>query len=138
MNLHRLSLERAARSGPIGVALIGAGKFGSMFLAQVSTMPGLAIRAIADLDPQRVRAGLPELGWNASRIAALRLTDEVSEAVGRDDVEVVVEATGDPVAGIAHALAAIAARKHLVMVNVEADALAGPALAARARAAGLV
>ena len=53
-------------------------------------------------------------------------------------VEVVVEATGDPGAGIAHALAAIEARKPIVMVNVEADALAGPWLAAKARAAGVI
>ena len=138
MNLQKLASEHAARSGPIGVALIGAGKFGSMFLAQVPTMPDIAVRVIADLDPERVRAGLPDLGWDAARVAALRLTPNVADAVDCEDVEVVVEATGDPAAGIAHALAAIAARKHLVMVNVEADALAGPALAARARAAGLV
>jgi predicted homoserine dehydrogenase-like protein len=53
-------------------------------------------------------------------------------------VEVIVEATGHPGAGIRHALAAIEAGKHLVMVNVEADVLAGPVLAARARQAGLV
>ncbi len=138
MNLYRLALERAARSGPIGVALVGAGKFGSMFLAQVPTMSGVAVRAIADLDPERVRTRLPELGWGAERIAAVHLTAAAAEAMEREGVEVVIEATGDPVAGIEHALAAIAARKHLVMVNVEADALAGPALAARARAAGLV
>ena len=70
--------------------------------------------------------------------AACALTADVDEAVGRDDVEVVIEATGDPVAGICHALKAIAAGKHLVMVNVEADVLAGPALAARASKAGVV
>ena len=35
------------------------------------------------------------------------------------DVEVVVEATGNPPVGIRHARAAIAAGKHIVMVNVE-------------------
>ncbi len=54
MNLHHLALQRAKSAGPIGVALIGAGKFGSMFLAQVPTMPGIAVRAIADLYPDRV------------------------------------------------------------------------------------
>jgi predicted homoserine dehydrogenase-like protein len=138
MNLHRLALERAERSGPIGVALIGAGKFGSMFLAQVPTMPGIAVRAIADLNPDGVRQRLAGLGWEAGRIAVTRLTADVGEAVARDDVDVVVEATGDPVAGISHALKAISAGKHIVMVNVEADVLAGPALARRARAAGVV
>ena len=49
-------------------------------------------------------------------------------------VEVVVEATGSPPAGIAHARAATSAGKHIVMVNVEADVLAGPLLAEEARA----
>ncbi|MGH6923415.1 MAG: NAD(P)H-dependent oxidoreductase [Propylenella sp.] len=138
MSLHRMALERARKSGPIGVALIGAGKFGSMFLAQLPTMPGIALRAIADLDPARVRNNLPGLSWDAERISALHLTADVDDAVGRDDVDVVVDATGDPVAGIAHALKAIHAGKHIVMVNVEADVLAGPALAARARKAGVV
>ena len=50
------------------------------------------------------------------------------DACADERVDVVIEATGDPAAGIAHALAAIEARKHIVMVNVEADALAGAAL----------
>jgi predicted homoserine dehydrogenase-like protein len=138
MNLHALALERAVSSGPIGVGLIGAGKFGAMFLAQASTMPAVAVRAIADLDPERARSRLRELGWDAARIAAVVVTNDTSELLARADVDVVIEATGDPMAGIAHALRAIAAGKHLVMVNVEADALAGPALAARAREAGVL
>ncbi len=138
MNLHQLALERAARSGPIGVALIGAGKFGSMFLTQAPTMPGIAVRAIADLYPDRARDKVAGLGWDARRIRDVAFTADIDEAVGRDDVNVVLDATGDPLAGIGHALKAIAAGKHIVMVNVEADVLAGPALAARARKAGVV
>lgn len=138
MNLYTLAQRRADAEGPIGVALIGAGKFGSMFLTQVPTMPGIGVRAIADLYPDRVPTRLADLGWSSGQIDAVRVTDDAGEAIARDDVEVVVEATGDPLAGIRHALQAIAAGKHLVMVNVEADVLAGPALAARARAAGVV
>ena len=53
-------------------------------------------------------------------------------------MDVVVEATGNPAVGIRHARAAIAAGKHVVMVNVEADVLAGPLLAEEARKAGVV
>src|SRR5689334_11029237 len=74
MNLARLAAERAERNGPIGVALIGAGKFGSMFLTQAPTMPGIAVRAIADLYPERVPEKLAGLGWSAEAIAAVRLT----------------------------------------------------------------
>ncbi len=138
MNLYQLARDHEEKVGPIGVTLIGAGKFGSMFLAQLPTMPGIALRAIVDLHPARVRDNLPGLGWDAERIAAVHLSDDLDEAVGRDDIAVVVDATGDPAAGIAHALKAIAAGKHIVMVNVEADVLAGPALAARARQSGVV
>ena len=49
-----------------------------------------------------------------------------------------IEATGAPSAGVDHALAAIERGRHVVMVNVEADILAGPVLAERARRAGVV
>jgi predicted homoserine dehydrogenase-like protein len=138
VNLYTLAAQRAERSGPIGVALIGAGKFGSMFLTQAPTMPGIAVRAIADLYPDRVPDRLIALDWDSGQVAGVRLTNSAESAIVGDDIEVVIEATGDPIAGIRHALQAIAAGKHLVMVNVEADVLAGPALAARARAAGVV
>jgi len=138
MNLSRLAVERLSSKGPVGVAVIGAGKFGSMFLSQAPTSPGLQIVTIADLDVERARTACRHVGWDEERIAACHFTDDGAEAIGRGDVEVVVEVTGNPAAGIRHALAAIEAGKHIVMVNVEADVLAGPALAARARAAGVV
>jgi predicted homoserine dehydrogenase-like protein len=49
-----------------------------------------------------------------------------------------VEATGHAPAGIRHARTAIREGKHIVMVNVEADVLAGPLLAREAEAAGIV
>ena len=138
MNLARLAAERAATKGPIGVAVIGAGKFGSMFLAQVPTSPGIRVLVIADLNVDRARAACRHVGWDEERIAACRFVEDGSEAIRMDGVEVVVEVIGSPAAGIRHALAAIEHGRHIVMVNVEADVLAGPALAARARKAGIV
>ncbi len=129
---------RAAADRPVLVGLIGAGKFGSMFLSQVPSTTGLEVRAIADLHPDRARAACRAVGWTDARIAGTRFTDDAIEMVRDDAVDVVVEATGDPAAGIAHARAACAAGRHVVMVNVEADVLAGPLLAAEARAAGVV
>src|ERR1051326_1593781 len=137
MNLHHLLQQRRAAGKPVRVALIGAGKFGSMFLSQVPHTPGLEVPVIVDLDPDRARQACKTVGWEEARIEATRFTDEVSAAT-RDPIEVVVEATGHPAAGIRHARAAIAAAKHIVMVNVEADVLAGPLLAEEARRAGVV
>ena len=138
MNLHRLARERAAAGRPVRVGLIGAGKFGSMFLNQVPTMPGVEVAVIADLDPDRARTACLNVGWDAARIARTRFIATGTDACLHADVEVVVEATGSPPAGIAHARAAIAAGKHIVMVNVEADVLAGPLLAEQARQKGVV
>lgn len=134
MNLSRLAAERAT---PIRAALIGAGKFGSMFLSQVPTIAGLDVAVIADLDPDRARAACRNVGWDEGRINATRFTESGLDAATAD-VDVVIEATGHPEAGIRHAEAAIGAGNHIVMVNVEADVLAGPMLAAQARAAGVV
>jgi predicted homoserine dehydrogenase-like protein len=149
MTLHRLLQARAAAGRPVGVALIGAGKFGTMFLAQARLTAGLHVVAVADLAPARARARLAEAGWPAAQFAAASLddahatgatcvTDDAGAALAHPGVEVVVEATGDPLSGVRFCRAAIAAGKHVVMVNVEADALAGPLLAREAAAAGVV
>ena len=130
--------ERAASARPVRVGLIGAGKFGSMFLSQVPSTHGLEVSVIADLDPDRARAACRTVGWSDALLARTRFTDDAPDAIRADDVDVVVEATGSPEAGITHARAAFAAAKHIVMVNVEADVLAGPLLAEEARDAGVV
>jgi predicted homoserine dehydrogenase-like protein len=129
MSLHAQLLAR--RDDPVRVGVIGAGTFGRMFLAQARRTPGIEIVAIVDRDPERARAGLETAGWTDPP-----LTSDVSAAL--EHTEVVVEATGDPLAGVTHALAAIEAGRHVVMVNVEADALVGPLLARRARERGVV
>src|SRR4051794_2714788 len=138
MNLYRLLQVRADAGRPVKVGLIGAGKFGSVFLSQVPSTPGLELSAIADLSPERARLACRGVGWTEERIVATRITDDVVGMIAAPDVEVVVEATGHAPAGIRHARAAIREGKHVVMVNVEADVLAGPLLAREAEAAGIV
>jgi predicted homoserine dehydrogenase-like protein len=137
MNLHSLLAARAAAGTSVRVGLIGAGKFGSMFLAQAPFIAGLEVAVIADLDPERARAACRTVGWDSARVARTHFCADGRDACGDERVEVVVEATGNPAAGIAHALAAIEANKPIVMVNVEADALAGAYLAEKAHAAGV-
>ncbi|MBL4756795.1 MAG: flagellar biosynthesis protein FlgA [Rhizobiales bacterium] len=109
-----------------------------MFLSQIPSTPGLEVAVIADLRVDAARASCIEVGWDDARIAATRFTDNAAEAIAADDVDVVVEATGHPPAGVRHARLAIRHGKHIVMVNVEADVLAGPLLASEARNAGIV
>ena len=138
MNLHGLACARIeSGESPVRVGLIGAGKFGSMFLNQVPTSP-LEVTVIADLDPQRARAACRTVGWEDERIERVEFVEDGKQLCARDDVDVVLEVTGSPPAGIAHARAAFANGKHIVMVNVEADVLAGPLLAREAKSAGVV
>jgi predicted homoserine dehydrogenase-like protein len=130
--------RRIEAAGPIRVGLIGAGKFGSMFLAQIPTSPHLDVVAIADLDPERAKSACRTVGWSEERLSRTRFIEDGTALIAEADIEVVIEATGNPLAGIRHALAASAQGKHIVMVNVEADVLAGPWLAAEARRAGTV
>ncbi|HSA79607.1 MAG TPA: hypothetical protein VLE23_02215, partial [Geminicoccaceae bacterium] len=149
MNLHRLLAQRAADDKPIRVGLIGSGKFGTMFLAQVRSTPGLHVLGVADLQPARAQASMRGAGWPDGQLDApdfetaladgrTHVTDDAMGLIGASGLDVLVEATGDPRAGVRHALAAIEHGRHLVMVNVETDVLVGPLLAAQAAKAGLV
>jgi predicted homoserine dehydrogenase-like protein len=144
-----LLLERETAGRPVTVGLIGAGKFGTMFLSQARLTRGLHVVAVADLDVERARAQLRSAGWpdesfaapslgDACKMRGTHVTADAEALIAFPDIEVIVEATGVPPAGIRHALAAIAHGKHIVMVNVEADAVAGPLLARKAKAAGVV
>ena len=110
MNLHHLLNARRAAGSAVHVALIGAGKFGSMFLSQVPHTPGLEVPVIVDLDPERAREACRTVGWDAKRIAATNFTSDAAKATS-GNIEVIVEATGNPAAGIGHARAAITAGK---------------------------
>ncbi|SLN30896.1 NAD(P)H-dependent oxidoreductase [Oceanibacterium hippocampi] len=138
MYLHSDLLARAAAGKPVRVGLIGAGKFGSMFLAQVPSTPGLEVAIIADLAPDRAKAACRTVGWSDEQIGRTRFTDDAMTMLASGAIDVAVEATGNPVAGLGHARAAIRNGIHIVMVNVEADVLAGPLLAEEARRAGVV
>ena len=55
MDLHRQLLMRAEQGRPFRVGLIGAGKFGAMFLAQAPRIPGLHVVGVADLSVSRAK-----------------------------------------------------------------------------------
>lgn len=149
MNLYAKLVARQSAGKPIRVALIGAGKFGSMYLAQVPKTPGLHLAAIADLSPANVKTNLDRVGWSAGQYSASSLddavannttfvTDDWQQVVQDPRIEVVVECTGHPIAAVEHCLRAFAHGKHVVNVTVEADAFCGPLLAKKAQAAGVV
>jgi predicted homoserine dehydrogenase-like protein len=149
MNLHRMLLERKAAGRPVTVGIVGAGKFGTMYLSQARLTDGIHVVAVADLNVARARSQLASASWPAERFDArdyddalktgkTLITADAEAMIKHPAIEVIVEATGDPRTGIRLALMCIKEGKHIVMVNVEADAVAGPLLARRAKEAGVV
>lgn len=149
MSLYAKLQKRAADGRPVRVGLIGAGKFGSMYLAQVPRLPGTQLIAIADLSPEAARRNLQRVGWSDERVSAASIDEAVKAGtthvgddwqalVGHPAVDVVVECTGHPIAAVEHCLAAFEHGKHVVNVTVEADAFCGALLAKKAAQAGVV
>ena len=138
MNLYAKLLERERQGKPLRVGLIGAGKFAAMYLAQVPRTPGIRLMAIADLAPANARTNLERIGWSPAAIAATSISDDWQKLVSNPEIEIVIEATGNPPAAVEHILAAFGHGKHVINVTVEADAFCGPVLAQRARQAGVV
>ena len=149
MSLHQQLLKRQADGNPIRVGLIGAGKFGSMYLSQIPRTPGVHLVGVADLSPAAARTNLARVGWDVARTEAVSLdaavkngdthiTEDWKALASHPAIDVVVECTGHPIAAVDHCLEAFAHGKHVVNVTVEADAFCGPLLARRAAQAGVV
>ena len=149
MNLFAKLKQREEQQKPLRVGVIGAGKFAAMYLAQVPRTPGLHLVAIADLAPGNAKANLERVGWESKRFSAssiekamayktTHLSDDWQALVSHPAIDIVIEATGNPLAAVEHILGAFRHGKHVVNVTVEADAFCGPMLARRAREAGVV
>ena len=143
MNLYSLLQEREVSRTPIRVGMVGAGKFATMFMAQIIRTPGMSLNVVCDLNPDRARKNLNTAGFQDSKFfnspqktyanSDVFVTDDINDVLRAGGVDVVIESTGDPVAGVSHALQSIGCGIDIVMVNVEADVLAGASLAKTAR-----
>ena len=140
---------RARQDNPLRIGVIGAGKFGTMYIAQVPRTPGVHLVGIADLSPANAKENLRRTGWSpeaygaTSLDAALaerrtHLSDDWEALVKHPEIDIIIESTGNPPAAVDHALAAFHHGKHVVMVTVEADAFCGFMLAQKAVEAGVV
>jgi predicted homoserine dehydrogenase-like protein len=147
-------LARRAEDGfPVHVGIIGTGKFGGGLVAQLSQMRGMAISAVADIDPERAKRVLVASGISEDDIQMVASKSAIRDVILAnktaivpdgllvaqcDYVDVVVEATGVPEVGARMAYEAIMHGNHVVMVNVEADVTIGPILRRLADRAGVV
>lgn len=147
--LLELLAARVEAGNPLRVALIGAGRLGTMFLSQVQHVEGVHVLGIGGRSLEKSHQALQRAGWPQEQYAAASLsraletgstcvTNDMESLIQADGLDVLIEGTGNPTIGIRYAQQAIKYGRHLVMVNVEADVLAGPLLAQQAKAAGLV
>lgn len=150
--IHSRLVERQRTGKPFQIGLIGAGTFGAQIIAQTCRMPGMRIAAVAELAPERAAKAFQAGGVPASSVREATTAADINDAMlaGRhvvtrsvdalvsSQVDVIIEATGNPECGARHGLTAIEHRKHLVMVTVEADVVVGHVLRQRADEAGVI
>jgi len=149
MNLFTQMQKRAEDGNPVRIGMIGAGKFGTMFLAQALRLKGIHIVGVVDLHPDVAKSNMKLVGWDEAAYAAQSLDDAAQSGatfvgdnwealVTHPDIEIIVECTGNPLAAVTHCLAAYNQKKHIINVTVEADAFCGSGLADKARDAGVI
>jgi predicted homoserine dehydrogenase-like protein len=113
---------------PISIAFIGCGKFISMFLSQYNQLKKIRINTIVDLNIEQAKKNCLNSGLSKETIAEINFVNSIDEALDRD-IEIFIEATGNPIVGTVHAVKIIKKKKNLILVNVEADVTCGKYLA---------
>ena len=108
----------------INIAFIGCGKFISMFLSQYNQLKKIKIDTIIDLDIERAKSNCIKSGLKKETVEKINFVNSLDSILNRN-IEIFIEATGNPVAGTQHACKVIQAKKDIIMVNVEADVLCG-------------
>ena len=112
------------RSKPIRIGFIGCGKFVSMFLAQYNQLEKIQIDTIVDVNIEKAKKNCLNSGLNEKTISNINFTNSLDNTLERD-IEIYIEATGNPIIGTVHATKIINNKKHIILVNVEADVTCG-------------
>ena len=110
--------------GNINVAFIGCGKFISMFLSQYNNLKKIRIDTIVDIKIEQAKKNCLNSGLSKESINKINFADSIDEVLDRD-IEIFIEATGNPIIGTVHASKIIKKKKHVILVNVEADVTCG-------------
>ena len=119
-----LHTKLETRTDPIKIAFIGCGKFVSMFLAQYNHLDKIEIDSIVDININQAKKNCSKSGLNDKTIKEINFVTSLEEILNRD-IEIFIEATGNPIIGTVHATKIIKQKKHVILVNVEADVTCG-------------
>ena len=112
----------------ISIAFIGCGKFISMFLSQYNHLQKIEIDSIVDLNIDQAKKNCLKSGLSTLTVEKINFVNSLDKIIDRD-IEIFIEATGNPVLGTVHASKIIKKNKHIILVNVEADVTCGKYLA---------
>jgi len=125
------------RKEPIRIAFIGCGKFVSMFLAQYNHLDKIQIDSIVDLNIEQAKNNCSNSGLDETTISEINFSKSLDEILDRN-IEIFIEATGNPIVGTVHAVKIIKNKKHVILVNVEADITCGKYLSDIAKENGVI
>ena len=125
------------RKNPIKIAFIGCGKFVSMFLSQYSHLEKIEIDSIVDLNIEQAKKNCLKSGIIEQEISKINFSNYLDEILDRN-IDIFIEATGNPIIGTVHAAKILKNKKHLVLVNVEADITCGKYLSDLAKENGVI
>ena len=138
MTLYGKLLERERNGAPIKVGVIGAGQMGFGMIAQISTIPGMAVTGISDINKDAAQRAADAYNASAEKKVDILVSSDFKEIIHSDKVEVIVDATGVPEVGAQISLETLLAKKHIVLLNVEVDITIGPLMKKMYDAADLV
>lgn len=147
-------LEELNKSGKkIRVELVGIGKMGRGLINQMATISGMRPSICVDEKPQKAIDALIAAGVSSENIIFTNSKSKALEALEKDKfivsedysiglelekIDAFVDATGNPPFGAKLAFDAINNKKHIIMLNVETDAVVGPILYKMARENGVI
>ena len=110
--------------GIINIAFIGCGKFISMFLSQYNQLKKIKIDTIVDLNVEKAKSNCIKSGLKKEMVQKINFVNSLDDILDKN-IDIYIEATGNPLSGTEHAYKVIQAKKNIIMVNVEADVLCG-------------
>lgn len=137
----------------IRVGLVGAGLMGTGLVTQMAAMKGITPAIVVDRTEEKAINSYLSAGISRDEIMVAKSLDDINYGMEQGKyivssnieyaskanlVDVVVDATGRPDAGAQIAMNSINNKKHIVMLNIEADATVGHILSRYAQEAGVV
>lgn len=148
-NIYEELQKRAEEGKIIRLGMIGFGRFPSTFTVQIDRIPGMQLVGVAEMNPSRAQMTCDLMEWPKERYSAASFEDaakngttciveSADELIKSDFIDIIVDCTGNPYAGVHHVKMACRYHKDVIMVNIECMAAVGPILNRMAEDAGIV